>query len=79
MPPLKSVAVTPFFLRHHKSYAYPDRPLRNSTRNIAPLGFGHLYSYLWAVGSYVLSHMTDAFVKITALFCCVSTKSASGD
>jgi len=79
MPPLKSVAVTPFFLRHHKSYAYPDRPLRSSTRNIAPLGFERPYSCLWTTDSHVLSHTANAFLKMSAPFCCVRTKSASGD
>jgi hypothetical protein len=38
MPPLRSLAVTPVYTRHHYWYTYADRPLRSSTRSNASLG-----------------------------------------
>jgi hypothetical protein len=38
MPPLRSLAVTPLYTRHHYWYTYADRPLRSSTRSNASLG-----------------------------------------
>jgi hypothetical protein len=42
-------------------------------------GFEDLYSRLRTANNPVVSHMTDAFTKTTALFSCVEVKPASGD
>ena len=41
--------------------------------------FKDLYTRLRTTNNYVVSHMTDAFTKTTALFSCVEVKPASGD
>ncbi|KAF1345001.1 hypothetical protein EJ07DRAFT_186172 [Lizonia empirigonia] len=42
-------------------------------------GFEDLYSRLRCAGNPIISHMTDAFTKTTALFSCVEVKPANGD
>jgi hypothetical protein len=50
-----------------------------SFSHLATSGFQDLYDRLRDAGNPIVSHMSDAFSRSTALFSCVEVKPASGD